>query len=209
MINLVAKKLDYKKDFPEFYNPSPKEPSIINIPKMKFFMIDGKGDPNIAKEYKDAVETIYAISYALKMKVVKKETPQNDYVVPPLEGLWYMENMKEWSIENKDAWHWTMMIRIPDFVTEEQINKSITIVKETKNPPAISEIYIEDYNEGKVVQIMYYGSYSDEGPTITRMHEFVEKQGYELSGKHHEIYLNDPRKVEPAKCKTIIRQPMR
>ncbi len=209
MNNLVVKKLDYKKDFPEFYKPSPKDPSIINIPKMQFFMIDGKGDPNIAKEYKDAIETLYAISYALKMKVVKKETPQMDYIVPPLEGLWYMENMKEWSIENKDAWHWTMMIRIPDFVTEEQINKAITIVKETKNPPAISKIYNEDYGEGEVVQIMYYGSYSDEGPTIVKMHEFAEEQGYELSGKHHEIYLSDPRKVEPDKCKTIIRQPIR
>ncbi len=176
---------------------------------MNFFMIDGKGDPNTSKEYQDAVECLYAVSYALKMKIVKKNNPADDYVVPPLEGLWYMDDMNDWSMANKNEWLWTMMIRIPDFVTEEQIKQSIQITKESKDPIALPKLYFKKYNEGTVVQIMYVGSYSDEGPTIKLMHDHAENEEYSLDGKHHEIYLGDPRKTAPEKLKTIIRQPIR
>jgi len=200
-------KLDYKKQFPQYYRPK-KKPEIIEIPEMNFFMIDGKGDPNTAKEYKAAVECLYAVAYTLKMKIVKKDNPENDYVVPPLEGLWYMDNMDDWSFENKDEWQWTMMIRIPDFVTDDQIKKSIALTKENKNPASLPKLYHEKYNEGTAVQIMYIGSYADEGPTIQHIHEYAKNEGYNLDGKHHEIYLGDPRKTAPEKLKTVIRQPI-
>ena len=204
----AKKKLDYKKEFPDLYKPSLKTPVIIKIPEMMFFMIDGIGDPNTAQEYKDAVETLYNISYALKMKVIKKETPSKDYVVPPLEGLWYMPKMEKWSMEDKTKWEWTMMIRIPDFVKDSQIKKAMKIVKETKNPPSFSKLRYELYNEGICVQIMYLGAYDEEPPTIKKIHQFAEKNGYNLNGHHHEIYLSDPRRVEPERLKTILRQPI-
>ena len=190
------------------YKPSLKTPSIIKIPEMTFFMIDGTGDPNNSEDYKDAVQILYNISYALKMKVIKKETPSKDYVVPPLEGLWYMPKMEEWSMDEKDKWEWTMMIRIPDFVKDSQIKKAMKILKETKNPKSFSKLRYEQYDEGTCVQIMYLGPYNDEPPTIKKIHQFAEKNGYNLNGHHHEIYLGDPRRVEPERLKTILRQPI-
>lgn len=204
----AKKKLDYKKEFPDLYKPSLKTPTIIKIPEMTFFMVDGTGDPNTADEYKDAVQILYNISYALKMKVIKKETPSKDYVVPPLEGLWYIPNMEEWSMEEKDKWQWTMMIRIPDFIKESQIKKAMKILKETKNPKSFSKLRFEQYDEGTCVQIMYVGPYDEEPPTIKKIHRFAEKNGYDLNGHHHEIYLSDPRRIEPERLKTILRQPI-
>ncbi len=204
----AKKKLDYKKEFPDLYKPSLKTPTIIKIPEMTFFMVDGTGDPNTSEEYKNTVQILYNISYTLKMKVIKKETPDKDYVVPPLEGLWYMPKMDEWSMEDKDKWQWTMMIRIPDFIEDTQIRKALKILKETKNPSSFSKLRYEKYNEGTCVQIMYLGPYDDEPPTIKKIHQYAEKNGYNLNGNHHEIYLSDPRRIEPKRLKTILRQPI-
>ncbi len=204
----AKKKLDYKKEFPDLYKPSLKEPVIIKIPKMMFFMIDGTGDPNTSEDYKEIVQLLYNISYTLKMKVIKKETPSKDYVVPPLEGLWYMPKMEEWSMDEKDKWEWTMMIRIPDFIKDSQIKKALKILKETKNPSSFSKLRYEQYDEGTCVQIMYLGPYDEEPPTIKKIHQFAEKNGYNLNGHHHEIYLSDPRRVEPERLKTVLRQPI-
>ena len=204
----AKKKLDYKKEFPEIYKPSLKTPTIIKIPEMTYFMIDGTGDPNTSEEYKDIVQILYNISYTLKMKIIKKETPDKDYVVPPLEGLWYMPKMDEWSMEDKEKWQWTMMIRIPDFIEDTQIKKALKILKETKNPSFFSKLRYEQYDEGTCVQIMYLGPYDEEPPTIKKMHQFAEKNGYILNGHHHEIYLSDPRRIEPERLKTILRQPI-
>lgn len=199
--------IDYKKLFPQYYRPK-KTPSVVDIPEMQYLMVDGKGDPNKEQSYADAIEALYAVAYALKMKIIKKEQPENNFVVMPLEGLWYKDDMSDWSMDNKDEWEWTMMIRMPDFVTEQEINRAITIVRENKNPVSLDKLRFEKYNEGKSVQVMYIGAYADEGPTIANLHQFAEDQGYELSGKHHEIYLGDPRKTAPEKLKTIIRQPI-
>lgn len=203
---MPAKKIDYKKQFPDLYNPS-KEPHIVEIPEMLFFMIDGKGYPGDNPEYQEALGSLYGASYTLKMGVVKPETGK-DYVVPPLEGLWYMDDMSEWSMENKDKWKWTMMIRIPDHVTEKQIEKALQMFKEKKNPANIDRLRYGKYAEGTVVQVLYFGSYSEEGPTIEKMHEFAKNQGYKLDGKHHEIYIGDPRKTKPENLRTVIRQPL-
>ena len=201
-------KLDYKKKYPLLYKPKNK-PSIIEIPDMKFFMVDGKGDPNSAKEYKEAIEALYAVSYALKMKIIKKEEPEKDYVVPPLEGLWYIDDMSKWVETSKDEWKWTMMIRIPDYVTSEQLEKAREIAEKTKKPVALSKIYVKNYQEKTVVQMMHIGSYAEEHENIMKIHQYAKENGYSISGHHHEIYLSDPRKTDPAKLKTIIRQPIR
>lgn len=204
----TTKKIDYKKEFPDIYNPSSKEISIITIPPMKFFMIDGKGDPNTSQEFQDAIPVLYGASFTLKMKEIKKKTPTKDYVIPPLEGLWYMPNMKEWSMTDKNKWQWTLMIRIPDFATADQIYRTIEILKQKPNLPSLPKLRIETYNEGLSMQIMHIGPYDAEPPTIAKMHKFAEQNGYKLNGKHHEIYLGDPRKGDPLKIKTILRQPI-
>jgi hypothetical protein len=208
-VKKTTKKLDYKKEFPNLYNPSAKESTIIDVPDMKYFMIDGKGDPNTSQEFQDATTCLYGASYTLKMKIIKLKMPTKDYIVPPLEGLWFMHTMSEWTMEDKSKWQWTLMIRIPDFATDDYINKAMEILKETKDPVAFPKLRYETYHEGTCVQILYIGSYDNEGPTIQKMHKFAEDKGYVLSGNHHEIYLGDPRKMKPESLKTVIRQPIK
>lgn len=204
---MSTKKLDFKKENPELYNPSSKTISIVEVPAMKFFMIDGEGDPNTAQEFKDVIETLFALSYGVKMPF-KKQQPAMDYVIPPLEGLWYMDDMAEFSMASKDQWLWTLMIRVPDFVPKEDVNSAIEQVKSKKNPPAIDKARLEPYNEGKCVQIMYIGPFDAEPPTIQKMHVWAKDNGFELAGKHHEIYLSDLRRTAPEKLRTVLRQPV-
>lgn len=201
------KKIDLKKELKHLYNSSSKEVFIVDVPEMNFLMIDGKGDPNTAKEYKDAVETLYAVSYALKF-MIKKGEKAIDYSVMPLEGLWWVDDMSKFSIEKKDEWKWTAMIMQPEYVTEDLVNKALEQVKEKKNPPALSKVRFESFHEGLSAQIMHLGPFSEEGPTIAKVHAFIKGKGYDLRGKHHEIYLSDPRKSAPEKMKTVIRQPL-
>jgi len=200
------KKIDLKKELKNLYNP-PKEIVLVDVSEMNFLMIDGVGDPNTAQEYKDAIEALYTVSYTLKF-MVKKEK-EVDYVVMPLEGLWWTEPMSQFSMENKDIWKWTAMIMQPEYVTEEFFNRAIEQVKVKKNLPALSKIKFKSFHEGLSAQLMYIGPYSDEGPTIEKLHSFIKGKGYELRGKHHEIYLSDPNKSSPEKLKTVIRQPVK
>jgi len=199
-------KVDFKKELKSLYKASSKNAVIVDVPKMNFLIIDGKGDPNTAKEYKDAVEALYAVSYALKFMVKKEKTV--DYVVLPLEGLWWVGDMTQFSMENKDEWKWTSMIMQPEYVTEDMISRALEQVKKKKNPPALSKMRFESFHEGLSAQIMHVGPYSAERPTIEKLHNFIRENGYGLRGKHHEIYLSDPRRSAPEKIKTIIRQPI-
>jgi hypothetical protein len=201
-----GKKLDYKKEFPDLYDP-PQTIHEIEIPPMNFFMVDGQGNPNNNPVFQDAIGALYACSYGLKMGY-KKQQPTKDYVVPPLEGLWYMDDMKEWSMANKEKWQWTLMIRIPDYIPPEEAQAVISAVKTKKNPPLIDQVRVESYIEGKTVQVLYLGAYDDELPTIQAMHQYAQDHGYRLNGKHHEIYLSDFRKVSPDKLRTVLRQPV-
>jgi len=205
---MVAPKFDLKKEFPQFYSASAKNIEQIAVPEMNFFMIDGRGDPNKSEDFKNAIECLYAVSYALKMKVVKHQDLSKDYVVPPLEGLWFMDQMDKWTMENKNEWDWTIMIRIPDFVPPEQIALAIKLTKEGKNPEFLPKLRVERYHEGEAIQLMHLGPYDDEPPNIARLHDYASKKGFHLHGKHHEIYLSDPRKADPGKMKTILRQPI-
>jgi hypothetical protein len=200
-------KIDFKRELKHLYRPSAKEFVVVDVPPMKSLMIDGHGDPNTAQEYQDAVEALYAMSY--KLKFMSKKELGKDYVVPPLEGLWWAEDMETFTTaRDKSAWDWTMMIMQPEWITQEMVEEAVKQV-EKKDLPALSKLCLETYHEGLSVQILHIGSYDDEGPTIARMHAFIDENGYEPAGKHHEIYLSDPRKVAPGKLKTVLRQPVR
>ena len=200
-------KIDFKKELKHLYNPFANKVAIVDVPKMNFLMIDGAGDPNTAKEYKDAVEALFAVSYALKFMIKKGRAI--DYGVMPLEGLWWTDGMTQFSMENKDIWRWTSMIMQPEYVTEDLVSEALAQVEEKKNPPALSKIRFESFREGLSAQIMHIGPYSAEGPTIEKLHSFIKGTGHELSGKHHEIYLSDPRRSAPERMKTVIRQPIK
>ena len=200
-------KIDYKKELKHLYKPSTKKVEIVEMPQMKFLMIDGKGDPNSSPDYKDAIEALYGLSYAIKF-MVKKGDLGIDYGVLPLEGLWWVDDMSQFSVEDKDNWEWTMMIMQPDIVTPPIVQKAVEQVKKKKNPAALPKVRFEAYSEGKAAQIMHIGPFSEEGPTVEKVHKFIEDEGCKRKGKHHEIYLSDIRKAAPEKWKTIIRQPM-
>jgi hypothetical protein len=201
------KKTDYKKELKHLYSPSSKEAVIVDVPPMNYLMVDGSGNPNTTQSYKEAVEALYALSYTLKFAIKKNQ--EVDYVVMPLEGLWWADDMETFTTErNKDAWHWTMMIMQPEPVTEELVGEALVQVEKKKNPVALSKLRFENYHEGLSVHVMHVGSYDEEGPTIAKMHEFAEEQGYYLQGKHHEIYIGDLRKTKSEKLKTVLRQPI-
>ena len=200
-------KIDLKRELRHLYSPSHKSPVIVDVPEMNFLMVDGKGDPNTSQEYKDSIEALYAVSYALKFMVKRREGV--DYVVMPLEGLWWTDDMTKFAVENKDLWQWTSMIMQPEHVTENLVQEAFEQVEKKKNPPALPKARFNSFHEGLSAQIMHIGPFSAEGPTIEKLHNFIKENGHELRGKHHEIYLSDPRRAKPEKMKTVIRQPMK
>ena len=177
------------------------------MPKMSFLMIDGQGDPNTGQAFQEAVECLYAVSYTIKF-MVKKGALAIDYRVMPLEGLWWADNMSEFSVARKNDWTWTLMILQPEIVTKKLVSEATTRVREKKNPAALSKLRFEPFAEGKAAQTMHIGPFSEEGPTVQRVHAFIQENGSRLRGKHHEIYLSDIRKAAPGKWRTVIRQPM-
>ena len=201
------KNIDYKKELKHLYKPSPKSIELVDVPEMNFLMIDGQGDPNTSQEYSDAIEALYAVSYALKF-MIKKGNLQIDYGVMPLEGLWWVDDMSQFSIDDKSNWKWTAMIMQPEHVTQNLFAAACEQVEKKKNPVALSKVRFESFSEGKAAQTMHLGPFSEEGPTIERIHKFVQDKGYSQTGKHHEIYLSDIRKAAPEKWKTILRQPI-
>lgn len=200
-------KTDFKKTLKHLYTP-PKKFVLVDVPEMQFLMLDGHGDPNTAQDYQDAVEALYAVAY--KMKFVSKKSLEKDYTVPPLEGLWWADDMQTFLTREKSAWSWTMMIMTPNWIAREIFTDAVEQVRKAKNPAALDKIRLEKYHEGLSVQIMHMGSYDDEGPVLAAMHQdFIPSQGCVENGKHHEIYLSDPRRVAPEKLKTVLRQPVR
>jgi hypothetical protein len=177
-------KIDYKKEFKELYMPSSKDVQIVNIPKLNYLMIDGSGNPNTSQEYKDSIEALFSVSYTIKF-MIKKGINGVDYGVMPLEGIWWTDNMKEFSIENKDDWNWTSLIMQPEFIEKDLVDKALAEVDKKKKLPSISKIRFESIEEGLVAQIMYIGPYSEEKPTIERLHSYIEENNYIKVGKHH------------------------
>jgi hypothetical protein len=198
-------KIDLKKTFRDLYKASSKTVEFVDVPPLQYLMIDGSGDPNNSSSYAAAIEALFSVSYTIKFKV-KKGPQEIDYGVMPLEGLWWADDMSVFTTGDKSQWKWTAMIMQPDFVTEEVIRKAITEVEKKKNLD-LSKMRFDTLTEGTCAQFLHIGPYSEEGPTIEKVHHAILTRG-SLRGKHHEIYLGDMRKTDPSRWKTIIRQPM-
>jgi len=199
-------KADFRKTLKHLYVPSTKDFEVVDVPEMNYLMIDGHGNPNTALEYKHALETIYPVAYKLKFA---SKALNRDYVVPPLEGLWWAEDMASFTQGRKDDWDWTLMIMTPDWITRNQYCEAIDIVRSAKKLPAIEKLRFESLAEGKCVQIMHVGPYDDEASTLARLHDhWLPVHSFKETGKHHEIYISDPRKTAPEKLKTVLRQPV-
>lgn len=199
-------KIDYRKEYGDWYTAGKAKPKWVVLPALNYLMIDGKGDPNTAIQYQQAVEALYPLAYGIKFKI--KRTTGLDYGVMPLEGLWWVPDMNLFTTSSKDDWLWTAMILQPPSLTNELFIEILADVKKKKNLPALDKIRFESYHEGQAAQVMHIGPYADEEPTIRMLHEFIFSQGHSLQGKHHEIYLGDPRRSAPEKLRTIIRQPI-
>lgn len=205
---------DYKKEYKELYVPS-KQPGIINVPEMNFIAVKGAGDPNEEDgEYKRAIELLYGVAYTLRMSYKGPHKIEGffEYVVPPLEGLWWQEGIVGVDYSRKDLFRWISLIRLPDFVTEADFEWAVGEATGKKKMD-FSQVQFFTYDEGLCVQCMYLGAYDDEPQTIQAMETFSKQQGYcidiSATRHHHEIYLSDPRKGDPAKRKTVIRHPIK
>ena len=205
---------DYKKEYKEYYAP-PKEPTIISVPKMNFIAVRGKGDPNEeAGEYARAMDQLYGVAYTIKMSYKGPHKIEGffEYVVPPLEGLWWQDGVEGFDYTRKNEFQWISMIRLPDFVNESDFDWAVEEATNKKKADYSGATYYT-YEEGCCVQCMHIGSYDDEPATIQKMNEYATNNGYVLDissiRRHHEIYLSDPRKTETSKLKTIIRHPIK
>jgi len=201
-------KLDLKKQLARLYRPPSREVVEVDVPEMSFLMVDGQGDPNTSQSYAQAIEALYSVAYALKF-AVKKGPMAIDYGVMPLEGLWWADDMSAFAEGSREEWRWTMMIMQPEFITQELVDEVKEQVAAKKDLPALPLLRLESFTEGLSAQIMHVGPFSAEAPNIRKVHDFIERTGHHLSGKHHEIYLSDIRRADPARWKTVIRQPMR
>lgn len=201
-------KVDFRKALKHLYLPPAKDFVEVDVPVMQFVKIDGTGDPNTAPAYQDAVQWLYSVSYALKF--ASKLTLKRDYTVPPLEGLWWADDMETFLTREKEKWSWTMMIMAPDWIDREMFDAAVekSAAKSGAKPPA--GLRFEPFDEGLSVQIMHIGSYDVEGPTIARLHkDYLPAHGLTENGLHHEIYIGDPRRTAPEKLKTVLRQPVK
>jgi hypothetical protein len=200
-------KIDLKQELKQLYQPSRSEVTLVDVPSFRFLMIDGEGDPNTSAAYAEVVEALFSVSYTAKF-MLKKSARSIDYAVMPLEGLWWADDMSAFTNADKSRWKWTMMIMQPDFVPADLIAKAIAEVRRKKGLASLEALRLEAFAEGRCAQILHVGPFSDEGPTIARVHAFIKERS-SLRGKHHEIYLSDIRRADPKKWKTIVRQPMR
>ena len=199
-------KEDFKKTMP-VYKAKHKRFDVVEVPSMQYLMIDGDAGP-ASPDFAAAIETLYPLAYTLKF--ASKLELQRDYVVPPLEALWWAENMLAFTSEfDQSQWLWTAMIMCPSWIEQDLFEQSVEAVKAKKTPPSIDKIRLSELTEGRCLQTLHLGPYSDEGPVLKHMHEtLIPEMGAQMVGKHHEIYFNDFRKVAPEKLRTILRQPM-
>lgn len=200
-------KIDLKKSLGELYAPKAGMPVMIQVPSMAFLMVDGRGDPNTSAAYQEAVQALFALSYAIKFSV-KKGAQAIEYGVMPLEGLWWADDMSRFTTMGRSGWQWTMMIMQPSWVTAQTVNEVMAGVRRKKPLGALGLVRLETFEEGRCAQVLHVGPFTTEGATIEALHAFIAASGGTLRGKHHEIYLSDIQKADPSKWKTIIRQPV-
>ena len=199
-------KVDLKKELKHLYSASAKTAVEVDVPPLRYLMVDGEGDPNTSRHYAEAVEALFPVAYTTKF-MMKKGPQALDYAVMPLEGLWWADDLSAFTANDRSQWRWTMMILQPDFVADATLDAAIAEVRQRKSLPGLARLRVESYTEGRCAQILHVGPFTDEGPTVERLHDFIDARSGRR-GKHHEIYLSDIRRAAPAKWKTIIRQPM-
>jgi hypothetical protein len=210
------KTLDLKKDLKYLYAPSAKKVEIVKVPRLQFAMIDGaieKGyEPGNSPSFQEATQALYGISYSLKFMLKKRKSNPIDFPVMALEGLWWVED-GVFDITVKDNWFYMLMILQPDVITKDSFEEGLSQVRRKRgDSPALSNVRLANFEEGLCVQVMHIGPYATEPATVERMRAFAQENGYRdlvgSGGKHHEIYLGDPRKADPAKLKTVLRHPV-
>lgn len=203
----MAEKVDLKRTR-DGYRAERDEFRIVDVPEERYLMIDGRGDPNTSPRYAEALAALYPAAYAVKF--ASKRGLGRDYVVPPLEGLWWADDMAWFtSARDKSRWNWTMMLLVPEWVSGGMVMDAVAQVREKKAPPRLDEIRLESLREGRCVQTLHVGSFDDEAAVLERMHtDFIPANGLRLSGTHHEVYLSDARRVAPERMRTILRQPV-
>ncbi|MCI9857637.1 GyrI-like domain-containing protein [Microbacterium proteolyticum] len=203
----MTEKVDFKKTL-DGYQTVRGQFRVIQVPEMRYLMIDGHGDPNTSPAYTQALQALYPVAYTLKF--ASRRELGRDYVVPPLEGLWWADDMEAFTTaRDKSRWDWTMMLMIPEWIDEAMVRAAIDVVGAKGSAGRLDDVRIETLAEGLCVQTLHLGSYDDEADVLEEMHrEFIPGRGLHLRGKHHEVYLSDPRKVTPDKLRTILRQPV-
>lgn len=203
-------KIDYRKEYHEFYAPPRDHAEEITVPPLNFAMIDGVGaaeGPAKSPEFQDAIAALYGITYTLKIGR-KKAGIEPDYTIGPLEGLWWMDDGSEFDMNRPDKWRWTLMIFQPEFIGQKEFQQAVEQLMARKPSPALNKLRLERFDEGKVVQIMHIGPYATEEQTIKKLEDYVTERGYTFRGEHHEIYFGDPRRTKPEKLKTVLRHPI-
>jgi len=198
---------DFKKSL-DAYRAEKGRFRILEIPDLQYLMIDGHGDPNVTPAFAESIETLYPVAYTLKF--ASKQDLGRNYVVPPLEGLWWAQQMDAFTVaRDLSQWDWTLMIMVPEWIDRERFTAAVERVEARKKPARLGDLRLESLSEGRCVQTLHVGSFDDEAGVLERMHhEFIPDHGLSLVGKHHEIYLSDPRKAAPEKQRTILRQPV-
>jgi hypothetical protein len=198
---------DVKRELKEFYGPRNREWALVDVPAQQFVAVDGTGDPNTSPDYARAVEALYSVAYTVKFA---SKRAGRDFVVGPLEGLWWSPDPSVFTARAKQLWHWRMMISQPYWISVDQVTEAVDAALAKKKLPTIADVRLEDLHEGRCAQILHVGSYDDETPLLAALHEeYLPANNLTFAGLHHEIYLGDPRRTEPARLKTVIRQPVR
>ena len=203
----MAAKVDLKRSL-DCYAARSGEFRTVDVPPLQYLMIDGHGDPNTSAEYADAVTTLFPVAYALKF--ASRKAHGRDYVVMPLEALWWADDMATFTTQrDKTRWSWTVLNLVPDWITPEVFEEVRDQVAKAKAPPSIEQLRLQTLTEGTAVQTLHVGSYDDEADLLRTLHEeVIPDAGLRMTGHHHEIYLNDPRRVPPERLRTILRQPV-
>lgn len=204
----APERIDFKKAYRPLFSAPVTDFVEVVVPDLPFLMIDGQGSPGTSQEYRDALGCLYPAAYALKF--FSKQALGRDYVVPPLEGLWWSEALDAFTQGRRDEWSWTMMIMLPGWITADHFSEALARLMHKKPQLDFSRLRMAQLSEGRCLQKLHKGSFADEAPVLHRLHaELMPSQGLTFNGPHHEIYLGDPRKVAPERMRTILRQPVK
>ena len=204
---MSADRYDVKRELKRLYAPKNTDWALVDVPEQQFLAVDGRGDPNTSPDYARAVEALYPVAYAVKFA---SKRAGRDLVVAPLEGLWWADDPEVFTTRAKDSWHWRMLISQPDWITEDAVEEAKRVASAKKDLPTIADVRRHVLHEGTSAQVLHIGPYDDEGPVLARLHgEWLRANGLRMTGPHHEVYVGDPRRTEPAKLRTVLRQPVR